>query len=151
MLKLLLIGLKDLKLMFRDRAAMTFMLLAPFLLTLGMGFVTGSFGRGGSGLSDIPVVLVNLDNRELGNALVDVFYSEDLSMLVSQPGRTRMKPLTVSLTRTRLRRRSSSRPVHPKHHSHGWDILSRPRFKLEIYQQPGPVPPRPGGHQSDCG
>jgi len=33
MTKLLLIGIKDLKLMFRDRAALTFMLLAPFLLT----------------------------------------------------------------------------------------------------------------------
>ena len=31
--KLFLIGIKDLKLMFRDRAALTFMLLAPFLLT----------------------------------------------------------------------------------------------------------------------
>jgi len=82
MLKLILIGLKDLKIMFRDRAALTFMLLAPFLLTLGLGFVTGSFGGGGSGLSDIPVVLVNLDKGELGNALVDVFNSEELSMLV---------------------------------------------------------------------
>ena len=41
MRKLLLIGLKDLKLVFRDRAALTFMLLAPFLLTIGMGFVVG--------------------------------------------------------------------------------------------------------------
>lgn len=82
MLKLILIGLKDLKIMFRDRAALTFMLLAPFLLTIGLGFVTGSFGGGGSGLSDIPVVLVNLDKGELGNALVDVFTSDDLSTLV---------------------------------------------------------------------
>lgn len=82
MLKLLLIGLKDLKIIFRDRAALTFMLLAPFLLTLGLGFVTGSFGGGGSGLSDIPVVLVNLDKGELGNALVDVFASEELAALL---------------------------------------------------------------------
>ncbi len=82
MLKLILIGLKDLKIMFRDRAALTFMLLAPFLLTIGLGFVNGSFGGGGSGLSDIPVVLVNLDKGELGNALVDVFTSDDLSTLV---------------------------------------------------------------------
>lgn len=82
MLKLILIGIKDLKIMFRDRAALTFMLLAPFLLTIGLGFVTGSFGGGGSGLSDIPVVLVNLDKGELGNALVDVFTSDDLSTLV---------------------------------------------------------------------
>lgn len=83
MLKLFLIGLKDLKIMFRDRAALTFMLLAPFLLTIGLGFVTGQFSdTGGSGLSDIPVVLVNLDKAELGDALVAAFQSENLATLV---------------------------------------------------------------------
>ncbi len=82
MRKLFLIGLKDLKLMFRDRAALTFMLLAPFLLTIGMGFVTGRFSGNSGGLSDIPVVIVNLDNEQLGNALADVFTSEDLADLM---------------------------------------------------------------------
>ena len=82
MRKLLLIGLKDLKLMFRDRAALTFMLLAPFLLTIGMGFVTGRFSGRSSGLSDIPVIIVNLDQAELGDALEDLFNSEDLADLV---------------------------------------------------------------------
>jgi ABC-2 type transport system permease protein len=80
--KLFLIGIKDLKLMFRDRAALTFMLLAPFLLTIGMGFVTGRFSGGSTGLSDIPVVIVNLDQQDLGNALEDLFNSEDLADLV---------------------------------------------------------------------
>ena len=88
MKKLFLIGIKDLKLMFRDRAALTFMLLAPFLLTIGMGFVTGRFSGGSSGLSDIPVVIVNLDQQELGDALVDLFNSEDLAGL--------MEPTTAS-------------------------------------------------------
>ena len=82
MKKLFLIGLKDLKLMFRDRAALTFMLLAPFLLTIGMGFVTGRFSGGSSGISDIPVIIVNLDKQELGNALEELFNSEDLADLV---------------------------------------------------------------------
>ena len=82
MKKLFLIGLKDLKLMFRDRAALVFMLLAPFLLTIGMGFVTGRFSGGSSGLSDIPVVIVNLDQDQLGNALADVFSSEELADLM---------------------------------------------------------------------
>lgn len=82
MKKLLLIGLKDLQLMFRDRAALTFMLLAPFLLTIGMGFVTGRFSGGSTGISDIPVVIVNLDKGELGNALEDLFFSEDLADLM---------------------------------------------------------------------
>jgi ABC-2 type transport system permease protein len=82
MKKLFLIGLKDLQLMFRDRAALTFMLLAPFLLTIGMGFVTGRFSGGSTGISDIPVVIVNLDKAELGNALEDLFNSDELSGLM---------------------------------------------------------------------
>ena len=82
MKKLFLIGIKDLKLIFRDRAALIFMLLAPFLLTVGMGFVTGRFSGSASGLSDIPVVIVNLDQEQLGNALADVFSSEELGDLM---------------------------------------------------------------------
>ena len=82
MKKLFLIGLKDLKLMFRDRAALIFMLLAPFLLTVGMGFVTGRFSGNSSGLSDIPVIIVNLDDEQLGDALADVFSSEELADLM---------------------------------------------------------------------
>lgn len=82
MKKLLLIGIKDLKLMFRDRAALTFMLLAPFLLTIGMGFVTGRFSGGSTGISDIPVIIVNLDQGDLGNALEDLFNSVELSELM---------------------------------------------------------------------
>src|SRR4030095_2088754 len=82
MKKLFLIGIKDLKLVLRDRAALTFMLLAPFLLTVGMGFVTGRFSGNSSGLSDIPVVIVNLDDQQLGNALADVFSSEELADLM---------------------------------------------------------------------
>ena len=82
MKKLFLIGIKDLKLIFRDRAALVFMLLAPFLLTIGMGFVTGRFSGGSSGLSDIPVVIVNLDNDQLGDALAEVFSSEELAELM---------------------------------------------------------------------
>ena len=83
MLKTFLIGVKDVKLAFRDRAALVLMLLAPFLLTLGMGLVTGRFsGSSSSGISDIPVVIVNQDDGEMGKALVDVFNSEDLADLV---------------------------------------------------------------------
>lgn len=82
MLKLFLIGIKDLRLIFRDRAALILMLVAPFLLTFGMGLVTGRFSGSSSGISDIPVVIVNLDDGELGKALVDLFNSEDLAELV---------------------------------------------------------------------
>ncbi len=82
MLKTFLIGIKDLRLAFRDRAALLLMLLAPFLLTLGMGFVTGRFSGRTSGISDIPVILVNQDNAQLGNALVDLFNAPELADLM---------------------------------------------------------------------
>lgn len=83
MKKLLLIGWKDVTLAFRDRTALILMLLAPFLLTLGLGAVTGRFsGASSSGISHIPVVLVNQDGGSLGNALVTLFQSTDLGGLV---------------------------------------------------------------------
>lgn len=83
MKKLFLIGFKDLKLAYRDKAALILMLLAPFLLTLGLGAVTGRFSGGSStGISHIPIVLVNQDGKQLGNALVDAFQSKDLDELV---------------------------------------------------------------------
>ncbi|MFZ1505300.1 MAG: ABC transporter permease [Anaerolineae bacterium] len=83
MKKLILIGLKDVKLIFRDRAALTFMLLAPFLLTIGLGFVTGQMGRSSTGgLAAIPVLVVNQDDGQLGQALADLLRSEDLAGLL---------------------------------------------------------------------
>lgn len=82
MLKTFLIGFKDLRLAFRDRAALLLMLLAPFLLTIGMGFVTGRFSGGTSGISNIPVILVNQDEAQLGNALMDLFNDPALTDLM---------------------------------------------------------------------
>ncbi len=84
MKKALLVGWKDLRLISRDRAALMLILAAPFLLTLGMGLVTGRFtGGSSSGLQDIPVVIVNQDEGQLGEALVGVFQSPDLDTLLA--------------------------------------------------------------------
>ncbi|MEA3326354.1 MAG: ABC transporter permease [Chloroflexota bacterium] len=81
--KLLLIAIKDLRLIFRDRSALVLMLLAPFVLTLGMGALTGAFSSDNDiGISNIPVVIVNEDEGELGKALVDVFLLPELADLV---------------------------------------------------------------------
>ena len=83
MKKILTIALKDVTLAFRDRAALILMLVAPFVLTLGLGFVTGRFsGAANSGLSNIPVIIVNQDEGEIGEILVDVFISGDLDELL---------------------------------------------------------------------
>ena len=86
MKKILVIGWKDFTLIFRDRAALLLMLAAPFVLTLGLGFISGRFtagGQSGSSLSDIPIVVVNQDQGQLGAALAGVFGSTDLAGLVA--------------------------------------------------------------------
>lgn len=84
MTKILAIGWKDLIILFQDKGALALMLAAPFVLTLGLGLVTGAFARDGrsSGLGDIPVILVNLDEGPLGEALVEMFYSDELATLM---------------------------------------------------------------------
>jgi ABC-2 type transport system permease protein len=84
MRKILLIGFKDIILVLRDRAALTFMLLAPFLLTLGLAAVTGAYGSSGSsGISQVKIILVNQDSGQLGQSLVTLFQSADLANLVA--------------------------------------------------------------------
>jgi len=80
---ILQIGWKDLRVIFRDRAALILMLLAPFVLTVAMGLVTGSLGSSSSGINQVPVVVVNLDQNSLGNALVAQLKSPQLSQLLS--------------------------------------------------------------------
>jgi hypothetical protein len=82
--KLFLIALKDLRLIFRDPSALVLMLLAPFLLTLGMGALTGRFSGGtGTGIRNIPVEIINEDEGMLGEVLVEIFQSPELGDLVS--------------------------------------------------------------------
>lgn len=83
MSKIFTIALKDLTVAFRDRAALVLMLLAPFTLTLGLGFISGRFSGNTGGLSQIPVVLVNQDDAQLGDALVALFESDELAELVA--------------------------------------------------------------------
>lgn len=79
---ILLIGWKDLQVTFRDRAALLFILLAPFLLTLGLALVSGQFGNAGS-IEQIPVAIANQDDGELGRALVKLFQGSRLVELVA--------------------------------------------------------------------
>lgn len=83
MRKILLIAFKDVLLIFRDRTALIFMLLAPFALTIGLGLATGSFsGKSDSGILDLPMVVVNDDRGTIGNAFVEMVNSKELSDLL---------------------------------------------------------------------
>jgi len=80
--KILQIGWKDLIILFRDKGALLLMLGAPFVLTLGLGLVTGAFSGGSNGLTGIAMVVVNEDSGQLGQALADMFFSPDLEDLL---------------------------------------------------------------------
>jgi ABC-2 type transport system permease protein len=82
MRKIWQIARKDLKLIIRDPMALVFYLLAPFLLTLGMAAITGAFSSGDTGISNIPIVITNADQGELGKTLVGVFQSKELDDLM---------------------------------------------------------------------
>ncbi len=80
---ILQIGWKDLRVIFRDRAALILMLVAPFVLTVAMGLVTGSLGKSTSGVTQVSVVVVNLDQGEIANKLVEVLKAPELSQLLA--------------------------------------------------------------------
>ena len=69
---------KDLAVMLRDKAAMVLMLVAPIVLTLAMGAVTGAFSgrQANTGISDVPVMIVNLDQGPAGAVVVAVLKSQ---------------------------------------------------------------------------
>ncbi len=84
MKKLLNIALKDLKIMFRDPSSLVWMLAMPIALTLAMAFAFGRLTGGGqaAGLSDIPVIIVDLDGGQMSQPIVQAFQSPDLADLI---------------------------------------------------------------------
>jgi len=84
MKKVLRIGFKDLQIIFRDRTALIMMLLAPLVLTLAMGFVTGSFSDdGASGPEQIAVVVANGDEGPLGRELLALLNDQEPLLAVN--------------------------------------------------------------------
>lgn len=82
--KIFRIGWKDVLLLFSNPTSLVLMLLAPFVLTMAMGAVTG--GMGGSSnefeIDPIPIALFNEDEGVLGDAIETAFGSEELAELL---------------------------------------------------------------------
>src|SRR5512140_1395176 len=85
MKKLLTIALKDLKIMFRDPSSLLWMLAMPIALTLAMAFAFGRLTGGGqaAGLSNIPVIIVDLDGGQMSQPIVQTFQSQELADLIA--------------------------------------------------------------------
>ncbi|MBN1887357.1 MAG: ABC transporter permease [Thermoflexales bacterium] len=80
-MKILAITLKELTIVVRDWVALVVMLVAPLALALVMNFAFSGIMQG-SGLSPIPVRIVNQDEGEIGQAIVDAFHSDELRELL---------------------------------------------------------------------
>jgi ABC-2 type transport system permease protein len=84
MKKILYITLKDLLILFHDRAAFILMLAAPFTLTLAMGAVSGAFSQTTTtGIQSIPVSVANQDEGPMGSMIVKSLSSDSLEGLFS--------------------------------------------------------------------
>lgn len=66
MMKTLSIAIKDTLITFRDRSALLMMLAAPLVIALVMGLAFGGAADDTSPISQIPVVIVNQDEGDLG-------------------------------------------------------------------------------------
>ena len=82
-MKALQISVKDTLTRFRDWKALAGMLAAPLLISALIGMAFGNLGGQQSPIQNIPVVLVNLDEGELGQAYADVLSSPDLQELIA--------------------------------------------------------------------
>lgn len=82
MIKVLNIAWKDLIVTLRDRGTLILILVTPFALTLIIGFAFSGTGGDGPSLATIPVVIVNKDSGQFGEAVIQVFESDALSELL---------------------------------------------------------------------
>ena len=80
MKKILNIAFKDILVTLSDPAALILTIATPIALTLVMIFAFGGVNE--TGISGIPVVIVNLTEGNLGKSLIDVFKSQELAELV---------------------------------------------------------------------
>ncbi len=80
MRKLITLALKEVLVTFRDVGAIVTMLITPIVLTLA---IAAAFGVGGTTtLSDIPVLLLNLDDGPFSQSVIEVFHSESAAVLL---------------------------------------------------------------------
>jgi len=66
------IALKDTLIRFRDRNAILLMIAAPLLISLVMGAAFGGEGTDNTPIYEIPVVIVNTDEGDLGENFVEI-------------------------------------------------------------------------------
>jgi ABC-2 type transport system permease protein len=67
-----MIALKDTRIAFSDKNALLLMIAAPLLISMIMGAAFGNLGDESSPVSEIPVVIVNLDEGDLGETFVRI-------------------------------------------------------------------------------
>lgn len=81
---ILAIAWKDLNINFRDRNALILMIIAPLVMSAIIGAAFGSFLSGGTApFDEIPVLVINDDEGEMGQQFVDALMSEDMADLLT--------------------------------------------------------------------
>ena len=82
-MKSLSIALKDTLIAFRDRNALMLMFAAPLMIALVMGLAFGGAANDTSPISEIPVVIVNFDEGDLGGQFAEIITSIEVNTTLS--------------------------------------------------------------------
>ncbi len=72
------IALKDTLISFRDRNAILLMIAAPLLISMIMGAAFGNMNGDTSPISEIPLIIVNVDEGDFGEHFVEILSSIDV-------------------------------------------------------------------------
>ena len=95
MIKAWTITLKDTLIRFRDRSGLLMNLIAPLVLAAIMGAAFSNFSGDAPPITDIPIILINQDEGELGENFATIFADDQLANLVAL---TEMTDLETALT-----------------------------------------------------
>ncbi len=140
---------KELLLNFRDRSGLILMFAAPFALILVIGAAFGGFSNTSTlTIEQIPVILVNHDQGEFSTYVIDAFYSDELSDLVSpnlsmDENQARLAVDNDQAAAVVIIPSNFSESIYPKALQNGGisgspdeNTIAREQSTLEVYQNP---------------
>ena len=141
MRKILNIAWKDLVTTFRDPTALIIMLAAPYALTLVMAFAFGGISSGGSGITGVPVFVVNHDKGEFGGYLQRMFQSQDLDDLLDTTVTTDEAAARAAVDANKAAAlvvipADLSESILPSNLTGGGSQAARPQSVVEVYSNP---------------
>ena len=132
------IALKDTLISFRDRNAVLLMIATPLLISLIMGAAFSNLGGDTSPISEIPLIIVNLDKGELGENFVEIIASIDVDTAEGRKSlftATQMTSKSEAISKIELGKASGMIFI-PSNFIEGLEAEEREAILIEVYTDP---------------